>query len=136
MLAACCLLLSACDNSSIGIIGGSDEQTSIYVKSNGETIKGQFGEQYEKKPIRMFNVNGDLYFDSGLVSNKIPRCATPDGELKNVVRINPANQILKLMGIRTQQASQKKQTSTVNGLYSKNMMNFLKILSHINIVFL
>ena len=85
MLAACCLLLTACDNSSNGIIGGSDEQTSIYVKSNGETIKGQFGEQYEKKPIRMFNVNGDLYFDSGLVSNKIPRFTTPDGELKNVV---------------------------------------------------
>ena len=84
-IASCCLLLTACNSSSIGIIGGTDGPTSIYVKSNDETVKGQFGEQYEKKSIRMFNVDGDLYFDSGLVSNKIPRCGTPDGELKNSV---------------------------------------------------
>lgn len=70
-----CLLLSACNAASIGIIGGADGPTDIYVT-------GQFGEQYEKKPIRMFNVDGELYYDTGLVSDVTPRCGTLDGELK------------------------------------------------------
>ena len=36
MLAACCLLLTACDNSSIGIIGGSDGPTQIYTNKSNE----------------------------------------------------------------------------------------------------
>ena len=43
MLAACCLLLTACDNSGIGIIGGSDEQTQVYVDKNN---KNKDYEQY------------------------------------------------------------------------------------------
>lgn len=72
------LLLSACNNASVGVIGGSDGPTNIYVK-------GQFGEQYEKKSVKMFNIDGDLYYDSGLVSEKTPRQGTMDGELKKTV---------------------------------------------------
>ena len=36
MLAACCLLLTACDNSSIGIIGGSDGPTQVYINKSNE----------------------------------------------------------------------------------------------------
>lgn len=73
-----CLLLTSCASSDVGIIGGADEPTDIYVK-------GQFGEQYEKKPIRMFNIDGDLYYDSGIVSEMEPRCGTMDGNLKKTV---------------------------------------------------
>ena len=38
MLAACCLLLTACDNSSIGIIGGSDGPTQVYINKSNENI--------------------------------------------------------------------------------------------------
>ena len=51
-------------------------------------IKGQFGEQLEKKPVRMFNADGDLYYDSGIVSENTPRCGTMDGELKKTVKEN------------------------------------------------
>ena len=51
-------------------------------------IKGQFGEQLEKKPVRMFNVDGDLYYDSGLVSENTPRCGTMDGEIEKSVKEN------------------------------------------------
>ncbi|MBQ7985722.1 MAG: hypothetical protein IJ304_00445 [Clostridia bacterium] len=73
-----CLLLSSCTDSDIGIIGGADGPTSIYVK-------GQFGEQYEKKPVRMFNIDGELYYDSGLVSETDTRCGVMDGSVKKTV---------------------------------------------------
>lgn len=85
LAAACCLMLTACNNSSIGIIGCADGATSVYVKNNSKAVKGQFGEQYEKKSIRMFNADGSLYFDSGLVSDMVPRCGTLDGNLKKSV---------------------------------------------------
>ena len=84
-LLMCCLLLTACDNASIGVIGGADGPTSIIVGENTGNVKGQFGEQLEKKEIRMFNVDGDLYYDSGLVSEMTPRCGTMDGNLKMTV---------------------------------------------------
>ncbi len=84
-IAICCLLLTACNSTSVGVIGGSDGPTAIIVGENGKTVKGQFGEQYEKKPIRMFNLDGDLYYDSGLVSDMKPRCGTMDGGLKKAV---------------------------------------------------
>ncbi len=51
-------------------------------------VKGKFGEQLEKKPVRMFNVDGELYYDSGLVSEMTPRCGTLDGNLKKTVKEN------------------------------------------------
>ena len=87
-LMMCCLLLTACDNASIGVIGGADGPTKIIVGESSGTVKGQFGEQLEKKPVRMFNVDGDLYYDSGLISEMTPRCGTMDGNLKKTVAEN------------------------------------------------
>lgn len=87
-LIMCSLLLTACDNASIGVIGGADGPTKIYVSENSSKVKGQFGEQLEKKSVKMFNVDGDLYYDSGLVSENTPRCGTMDGELKKTVKEN------------------------------------------------
>ena len=83
-----CMLLTACNNSSIGVTGGTDGSTSTIAGENIHKIKGQFGQQYEKKPIRMFKIDGDLYYDSGLVSDNTPRCGTLDGELKKSVKEN------------------------------------------------
>lgn len=84
----CSVLLTACSNSNIGVIGGADGPTNIIVNENSGKVKGKFGEQYEKRPVRMFNVDGDLYYDSGLVSENAPRCGTLDGELKKTVGEN------------------------------------------------
>ena len=87
-LIMCCLLLTACDNASIGVIGGADGPTKIIVGKNTGNVKGQFGEQLEKKEIRMFNVDGDLYYDLGLISENTSRCGVMDGELKKTVAEN------------------------------------------------
>ena len=84
-LIMCSLLLTACNDASIEVIGGADGPTAIIVGENTGKVKGQFGEQLEKKTIRMFNVDDELYYDSGLVSENTPRCGTMDGELKKTV---------------------------------------------------
>ena len=81
-ITAASVILTGCNSSSIGIIGGADGPTAIIVGENKTVVHGQFGEQYEKRPIRMINVGGELYFDSGIISNTEARCGTPDGELK------------------------------------------------------
>ncbi|MDO4744003.1 MAG: hypothetical protein Q4A86_01310 [Clostridia bacterium] len=69
------LLLSACFNSrSVGVIGGADSPTSIYVSNEN---KG-----FEKRPVRMIKVDGKLYYDSGRISDMTGRCGTLDGNLK------------------------------------------------------
>lgn len=88
ILIICCLLLAACERLSVGVIGGTDGPTSIYISESGGKVKGQFGEQYEKRTVRMLNANGDLYYDSGLISENIPRCGTLDGKLRKTVKEN------------------------------------------------
>lgn len=87
-LIMCCLMLTGCNDTSIGVIGGADGPTAILVGENDGTVKGQFGEQFEKRTVRMFNVDGELYYDSGLVSDMTPRCGTLDGNLKKGVAEN------------------------------------------------
>ena len=79
-LVICSLILSGCQR----------DLPLEEMVNNGlqEMDKGQFGEQLEKKEIRMFNADGDLYYDSGLVSENTPRCGTMDGELKKTVEEN------------------------------------------------
>lgn len=79
-LAVCavCLITSACGDTGVGIIGGADGPTSIFVTD-------KLGTQYEKRTIRMFNAGGELYFDSGEVSMLDARCGTLDGMLKKSV---------------------------------------------------
>jgi len=64
------LLLSGCSSKNTGEIGGADGPTGIIVS-----------EQSEITPVRMINVGGELYFDSGLFSDMTPRCGTLDGLL-------------------------------------------------------
>lgn len=86
----CSLMLTACNDVSIGVMEGADGRTSIIVSNKSDKAKGQFGEQLEKRPIRMFNVDGKLYYDSGLISEMTSRCGTMDGNLKKTV---PENEI-------------------------------------------
>ena len=70
-VALLCLFLTACRDTSIGIIGGADGPTAIFVSESHETVTGTFGEQYEKKPIRMMKIDGDLYYDTGRISDMV-----------------------------------------------------------------
>lgn len=90
ILLLCCLPLASCKNdASIGIIGGADGPTAIFVSDGKDNDFGMtFGEQYVKTPIRMLNVDGELYYDSGLISDMVPRCGTLDGNLKKGVNEN------------------------------------------------
>lgn len=74
-LLICSFILAGCGNTSTE-------------KANPAHIKFQFGEQYEKKTVRMINVDGVLYYDSGVLSDLTPRCGTLDGELKKTVKKN------------------------------------------------
>lgn len=71
-----CLALTGCSNNqNIGIIGGADGPTSIFVgESSGE-----------KLPIRMLKIDDELYYDTGRVSENTPRCGTFDRALKKSV---------------------------------------------------
>lgn len=88
LIILCTFLLTACNGTSIGIIGGADGPTKIYVSEKNKKELPVFGEQYEKRPVRMINVDGELYFDSGLTSDNSPRCGTLDGTLAKTVREN------------------------------------------------
>ncbi len=87
-LLVCSLLLTACNGTSVGVIGAADGPTGIYISDDDGSIRGQFGVQYEKKAIKMFNINGDLYYDSGLVSNTPLRGVVMDGEFIKTVEEN------------------------------------------------
>ena len=50
-------------------------------------IKGQFGVQIEKRTVRMINIDGELYYDSGRIS-EVVRCGVLDGALKKTVNEN------------------------------------------------
>lgn len=54
------VFLSGCfgDAASIGIIGGSDGPTAIYLDDD-------FYESTEKEPVKAVRVNGELYFETG-----------------------------------------------------------------------
>ena len=70
-----CLLLTACTGGkSIGVIGGADGPTAVYVTDKKN-------ENAEKKPVRMIRTDGKLYYDSGKVSDMTPRCGNMDGNL-------------------------------------------------------
>lgn len=67
------LAFTGCDKD-IQIIGGADGPTSIIVS-----------EKKDIYPVRMINVDGELYYDSGIFSDLSSRCGTLDGLLKTTV---------------------------------------------------
>jgi len=72
----CTLLLASCNNSNIGIIGGADGPTSVFVGNP---------DNYEIEPVRMVNVKGELYFDIDEESDVEARCGVLDGEFTKKV---------------------------------------------------
>ncbi|MBQ8541230.1 MAG: hypothetical protein IJ435_07125 [Clostridia bacterium] len=70
----CVLLLSGCSSESVGIIGGADGPTAIFV-TEGESEA--FAES-----VRLIRVEGSLYYDTGKASSLVPRCGTLDGNLE------------------------------------------------------
>lgn len=69
-----CLLLSACNNLSVGVIQGADGPTSIIVGENDINEK-------PKQPIRIANVKGELYYEIDEESDVDARCGVMDGNL-------------------------------------------------------
>lgn len=72
----CCSLLAACNDTSVGVIGGADGPTKIFVESNNET---------EKEPVKMVNVDGELYFELDEESEIEARCGVLDGNFSKSV---------------------------------------------------
>ncbi len=67
----CVLMLAGCsERESIGIIGGADGPTSIFV--GGETTA---------QGVKLLRADGNLYYDTGVDSSSVPRCGTLDGKL-------------------------------------------------------
>lgn len=85
LLIMCSFLLTACNNVRVGVIGGADGPTNIIVSENK---LGELEEQIEKKSVRMFNVDGELYYDLGIKSEIDARCGTLSGMLKKAVNEN------------------------------------------------
>lgn len=74
----CCLLSAGCNDADIGIIGGADGPTAIYVSDdNNKNIK----------PVRMANIDGKLYFELDEESDSEARCGVMDGEFTNTVGV-------------------------------------------------
>lgn len=69
------MLLTACTQSeNVGVIGGADGPTAIYTSDGKNEIT-------EQKPVRMIRIDGDLYYDSGKLSDVTGRCGNLDGNL-------------------------------------------------------
>lgn len=75
------VLLSACNSSSIGVIGGADGPTSIIIGKNDNK------EKTIKEPIRIVNVKGELYYDIDEESDIGARCGVMDGNFTKTVEI-------------------------------------------------
>lgn len=74
MVILCCLVLNGCAKN-VGIIGGADGPTAIFV-TDGESMTAA-------ESVRLIRVDGSLYYDTGKASSLVPRCGTLDGSLEN-----------------------------------------------------
>lgn len=75
LMCVICLLFAGCQSKPL----------KPEVWSRPET--GNFGKQLEKRLLRMFNLDGELYFDTGLVSKTEARCGTLDRKLRKKVEL-------------------------------------------------
>ena len=73
-----CVMFTSCNNAtSIGIIGGADGPTAIFVKDGKTNPKIE--------PIKMVNIEGNLYFELDEDHDNLPRCGVMDGKFTNKV---------------------------------------------------
>ncbi len=75
-IAICIFFIGCSPDGTVGVIGDTDSPTPIY---SGD------GENHIKKPVRLIMVDGDIYYDTGKVSDITPRCGTLDGKLTKTV---------------------------------------------------
>ena len=107
-----CFIFTSCEYASIGMIGGADGPTSVIVSTESKQNQYEFGVEIEKKPVRMINVDGTLYYDSGVISDNVPRCGVMDGSLKktvgeNEIPLNPGEANFKTDGFQLGKALSK-----------------------------
>ena len=76
-LSGLCVFLSGCNGNLVQKNPGYTEAI--------HPLKQEFGVQLEKRPLRMLNLDGELYFDSGLISQTGARCGTLDRILEKTV---------------------------------------------------
>lgn len=81
LIALLALCFTGCENNSIGVIGGADGPTAVIVAD-------AYGEQIVKSPIKMFMADGELYYDTGIISDIEARCGTLDGLLEKGAKEN------------------------------------------------
>lgn len=75
------LCVTGCENNSIGVIGGADGPTAVIVSD-------AYGQQLVKSPVKMFMVEEELYYDTGIKSDIEARCGTLDGLLEKDAKEN------------------------------------------------
>lgn len=74
-----CLLLSACQNTGVGVIGGADGPTKVIVSENNEN--SETPSSFERRAVRLIRLHDALYYDTGRVSDVTARCGVMDGNL-------------------------------------------------------
>lgn len=75
ILFVCVVAISGCTSNSAGIIGGEDDPAGIVVSN----------ENNQKETVRLINVNGSLYYDTGEESEITARCGNEDGGAEKAV---------------------------------------------------
>ncbi len=80
VISVVCLILTGCN---------PVQQPTIRLQDveQPEPIYGKYGEQYQKKTLRMLNLDGELYYDTGLVSDTEARCGVMDWRLVKTAEI-------------------------------------------------
>lgn len=76
------LVLSGCHSATVGIIGGSDGPTAIYINKNKDKHNKT---DYEKDSVKMVRINGELYYETGEDFEVEMSRGTPDGNFKKTV---------------------------------------------------
>lgn len=70
-------LLSGCRAVSVGIIGGSDGPTAVYVTKDSKKNL-----EYKRFNLKMLKIDDELYYDTEVTNDIEGRCGTFDGELE------------------------------------------------------
>ena len=84
------LSLCSCSNNnfSVGVIGGADGASSVYVTKTDKESNTEYEENKntQKTGIRLARVNGSLYYDAGKESDVSGRCGVMDGYITGTDR--------------------------------------------------
>ena len=74
----CCLLLCSCEKPNPKMSDPAAKTTSV---------AGEFGVQLEKQPLRMFNIDGTLYYDTNLKNDVYNLSGVMEWKLKKTAEI-------------------------------------------------